>query len=417
MQPSRRDFLRTGVGSSTLLACGLSVPTFLARTANALGAGSARGDRVLVVLQLDGGNDGLNTVVPYADDNYRKHRPHLQLSKDQVRRIDDRMGLHPALTGLEQLLQKKQLAIVQSVGYPNPNRSHFESMAIWHAGRLHPDANRPGWLARAVDEGLGRPAGDAPALHVSSELLPHALYGGQHQVPSLLDLGRFRRRLGMPEGAGASEQRAALDQVAALDRGSSGSLLQFVQRSTVLSYTSSDRLEHALRGQAASARYPDNNGLGQRLRLVAQLIKAGLGTSIYYTQLGGFDTHANQQGTHFGLLREMGDALQAFLDDLSASGDAKRVLVVVFSEFGRRLTENASGGTDHGTAAPVLLLGGGVHPGLHGPHPNLADLADGDPKHAIDFRQVYATVLDGWLACPSQTVLGEKFPPLSVLAG
>jgi uncharacterized protein (DUF1501 family) len=417
MYPTRREFLRLGLGSSTLLASGLSVPTFLARTANALAAGSARGGRVLVVLQLDGGNDGLNTVVPYGDDNYRKHRPHLQLSKNQVRRIDERMGLHPALTGLEQLLQKGQLAIVQSVGYPNPNRSHFESMAVWHAGRLHPDATRPGWLARALDEGLSRGCGDAPALHVSDGLLPHALYGGQHQVPSLLDLGRFRRRLGMPDGADATEQRAALDQVAALDRGSPGGLLQFVQRSTVLSYTSSDRLEHALGGKAAPARYPDNNGLGQRLRLVAQLIRAGLGTSIYYTQLGGFDTHANQPGTHAGLLREMGDALQAFQGDLSASGDARRVLVLVFSEFGRRLTENASGGTDHGTSAPVFLLGGGVRPGLHGPCPDLADLADGDPKHAIDFRQVYATVLDGWLACPSQAVLGEKFHPLSVLAG
>jgi uncharacterized protein (DUF1501 family) len=417
MQPSRRDFLRTGVGSSTLLACGLSVPTFLARTADALAAGSSSGGRVLVVLQLDGGNDGLNTVVPYGDDNYRKHRPHLHVPKDQILRIDDRMGLHPALTGLEQLLQKEQLAIVQSVGYPNPNRSHFESMAIWHAGRLHPDANRPGWLARALDEGLGRPAGDAPALHISGELLPHALYGSQQPVPSLLDLGRFRRRLGIAEGAGAREQRAALDQVAALDRGSPGGLLQFVQRSTVLSYTSSDRLEHVLGGQTVPGNYPDNNGLGERLRLVAQLIKAGLGTSIYYTQLGGFDTHANQPGTHFGLLRELGDALQAFLDDLGASGDAGRVLVLVFSEFGRRLSENASGGTDHGTAAPVLLLGGGVRPGLHSPYPNLADLADGDPKHAIDFRQVYATVLDGWLACPAQAVLGEKLHPLSVLAG
>ncbi len=414
MQPSRRDFLRAGVGSSTLLACGLSVPTFLARTANALAANPAGGGRVLVVLQLDGGNDGLNTVVPYGDDNYRKYRPHLHVAKDQVRRIDDHIGLHPALTGLEQVLQKGQLAVVQSVGYPNPNRSHFESMAIWHAGRLPPDANRPGWLARALDEGVGRARGDAPALHISAELLPHALYGGQQQVPSLLDLGRFRRRLGMPEGAGAAEQRAALDQVAALDRGGPGSLLQFVQRSTVLSYTSSARLEDALHGQKPPGGYPDS-GLAQRFKLIAQLIKAGLGTSIYYTQLGGFDTHANQTGTHFGLLREMGDALKAFLDDLTASGDARRVLVLVFSEFGRRLAENASGGTDHGTAAPVLLLGGGVRPGLHGPYPNLADLADGDPKHAIDFRQVYATVLDGWLACPAQGVLGEKFENLPVL--
>jgi uncharacterized protein (DUF1501 family) len=417
MQPSRRDFLRAGVGSSTLLACGLSVPTFLARTANALANHPGNRGRVLVVLQLDGGNDGLNTVVPYGDDNYRKHRPNLQVGKSQVHRIDDHIGLHPALAGLSQLLQKGQLAVVQGVGYPNPNRSHFESMAIWHAGRLQPDANRPGWLARALDESLGRSGGDAPALHISNGLLPHALYGSQRQVPSLLDLERFRRRVGVPESDGATQQRAALDQVAGLDRGGPGSLLQFVQRSTVLSYTSSARLEDALQGQRPPAGYPDNNGLAQRFRLIAQLIKAGLGTSIYYTQLGGFDTHANQTGTHFGLLREMGDALKAFLDDLTALGDARRVLVLVFSEFGRRLTENASGGTDHGTAAPVLLLGGGVRPGLHGPYPNLADLADGDPKHAIDFRQVYSTVLDGWLACPAQAVLGEKFEHLPVLAG
>ncbi|HTU89408.1 MAG TPA: DUF1501 domain-containing protein [Gemmataceae bacterium] len=416
MQPSRRDFLRAGVGSSTLLACGLSVPTFLARTANAFAGSPASGGRVLVVLQLDGGNDGLNTVVPYGDDNYRKHRPHLQVAKNQVLRIDDHMGLHPALTGLSPLLQKGQLAVVQSVGYPNPNRSHFESMAIWHAGRLQPEASKPGWLARALDEGLGRSGGDAAALHISSELLPHALYGSQRQVPSLLDLERFRRRVGVPESAGAAEQRAALDQVAALDRGGPGSLLQFVQRSTVLSYTSSARLEDALHGQKPPSGYPDNNGLAQRFKLIAQLIKAGLGTSIYYTRFGGFDTHANQQGTHFGLLREMGDALKAFLDDLTASGDSRRVLVLVFSEFGRRLTENASGGTDHGTAAPVLLLGG-VRPGLHGPYPNLTDLADGDPRHAIDFRQVYATVLDRWLACPAQGVLGEKFEHLPVLVG
>jgi uncharacterized protein (DUF1501 family) len=418
MQPSRRDFLKAGLGSSALLAYGLSVPTFLARTANALAADRAgNAGRVLVVLQLDGGNDGLNTVVPYGDDNYRKHRQKLQMARDQVRRIDEHMGLHPALTGLEQVLQKGQLAVVQSVGYPNPNRSHFESMAIWHAGRLRPDASQPGWLARALDERLGRTGGDTPALHVSSALLPHALYGSQRQVPSLLDLERFRRRVGVTEGDGAAEQRAALDQVAGLERGGPGSLLQFVQRSTVLSYTSSARLEQTLHGKRAPAAYPDNNGLAQRLRLIAQLIQAGLDTSIYYTQLGGFDTHANQQGTHFGLLREMGDALKAFLDDLGSSGDAKRVLVLVFSEFGRRLAENASGGTDHGTAAPVLLLGGSVRPGLHGPYPNLEDLADGDPKHAVDFRQVYATVLDDWLACPAQAVLGEKFERLPVLAG
>jgi uncharacterized protein (DUF1501 family) len=417
MHPTRRDFLRVGLGSSPLLACGPSVPSFLARTADALAADRA-GDgagRVLVVVQLDGGNDGLNTVVPYGDDLYRKHRPRLQVPKDQVHRIDDRMGLHPALNGPSKLLQDGRLAVVQSVGYPNPNRSHFESMRIWHAARLDATADTPGWLARALDQGAGRRGVDAPALHVSGSLLPQALYGGQRQVPSLLSLEQFRRRVGVPEDAGAAGQRAALDEVAGLERGGPGSLLQFVQRTAVISYTSSARLEEVLAGKAGASGYPDGNGLAQRFRLIAELIKAGLGTSVYYTQLGGFDTHANQSGTHFGLLRELGDALKAFLDDLAKVGDADRVLVLVFSEFGRRLAENASGGTDHGTAAPVLLAGGSVRPGLHGPYPNLEDLADGDPKHAVDFRQVYATVLDQWLGCPSEAVLGETFGHLPVL--
>jgi uncharacterized protein (DUF1501 family) len=189
--------------------------------------------------------------------------------------------------------------------------------------------------------------------------------------------------------------------------------LQFVERSAVLTYTSSARLETVVAG--AGAGYPEGYGLARRLRLIAQLIKAGLTTSIYYTQLGGFDTHANQLGTHDNLLREMGASLQAFLKDLNDSGDGRRVVVLVFSEFGRRLTENASGGTDHGTAAPVFLLGGSVKSGLHGPYPNLHDLADGDPKHAIDFRRVYAALLDRWLSCPSEKVLGEKFEALPVL--
>ena len=161
--------------------------------------------------------------------------------------------------------------------------------------------------------------------------------------------------------------------------------------------------------------YPEFFGLAQRFRLIARLIKAGLTTSLYYTQLGGFDTHANQLGQHAALLQEVGSALQALLHDLDQSGEIRRVLVLVYSEFGRRLAENASGGTDHGTAAPVFLLGGSVRPGLHGPYPNLQDLADGDPKHALDFRRVYATVLDRWLGCPSERVLGENFEHVAVV--
>jgi uncharacterized protein (DUF1501 family) len=416
MHPTRRHFLRLGLGTSTLLACGATVPTFLANAANALAAEpvkDAKG-RILVVLQLDGGNDGLNTVAPYADDDYIKLRPRLHLGAKTVSRIDDRVGFHPALAGtFGKMLESQQIAVVQSVGYPNPNRSHFESMAIWHTAQRDAKRDTPGWLARQMDVRPPAPGGDVAALNVAGELLPQALVGGQRHVPSLTSLEQFRRRLGISEDAGAKEQRAALDAVASEERGKPGSLLQFVERSAVLTYSSSARLENVAAGNAGS--YPEFYGLSRRLRLIAQLIKAGLTTSIYYTQLSGFDTHANQAGTHDNLLREMGVSLQAFQKDMNDSGNGARVVVMVFSEFGRRLTENASVGTDHGTAAPVFLLGGAVKSGLHGPYPNLRDLADGDPKHAIDFRSVYATLLDRWLNCPSDKVLGDKFEPLPVL--
>jgi uncharacterized protein (DUF1501 family) len=410
MQPTRRDFLRLGLGTSTLLAYGATVPAFLARSAAALPANAAEKGNVLVVLQLDGGNDGLNTVVPYADPAYQKSRPKLRIAKEQLHKIDDHIGLHGSLGGLDKLLHKHQLAVVQSVGYPNPNRSHFESMAIWHTAQPNPKAETAGWLARSIDARPPAAGRDVAALHISESLLPQALAGGQRQVPSLTSLEQFRRRLGMSAGPAADRQRAALDRLSADQHGGPGSLLQFVERSTVLTYTSSARLEGVLKGQTGTTGYPEGYGLAQRLRLVAQLIKAGLSTSIYYTRLGSFDTHSGQQYTHANLLREMGDSLHAFLDDLNKSGHGRRVLVLVFSEFGRRLRENASAGTDHGTAAPVFLLGQRVRSGVHGPYPNLRDLDDGgDPKHAIDFRQVYATVLDEWLGCPSEKVLGGKF--------
>jgi uncharacterized protein (DUF1501 family) len=416
MTPNRRDFIRLGLGS-TLFTCGPTIPLFLARSAKAIANGSSRDDngRILVVVQLDGGNDGLNTVVPYADPEYRKHRPKLQIAAKTVLKINDHIGFHPALTGFAKLLEEKKLAVVQSVGYPNPNRSHFESMAAWHTAQMNPTADIPGWLARVMDQKFRAPGGDAPALHISSELLPQALYGSQRHVPSVSSLEQFRRRLGIPESPVATQQRGLLDALGNERRGKSNSLLRYVEDSTLITYTSSARLENALSGGKVTSTYPDYSVLGRRLRLVAQMIRAGLTTSMYYTQLDGFDTHANQQGTHQGLLQQVGESLKAFMDDLGKSGDDKRVLVLVFSEFGRRLAENASVGTDHGTAAPVFLLGGTVKPGVHGPQPNLQDLDDGDPKFAIDFRQVYASVLKDWLGCENTDVLGERFEPLALL--
>jgi uncharacterized protein (DUF1501 family) len=413
MITTRRDFLKF-----SLLACGTTVPAFLARSASAL---AARGKadpkgRVLVVVQLDGGNDGLNTVVPYRDDIYHKSRPRLRLPGDRLHKIDDHIGLHGSLVGFSKLLQSQQLAVVQSAGYPNPNRSHFESMAIWHSAQLQPARETSGWLARGLNHHVRKAGSDVLALNIGESDVPGALAGSQRHVPSLVSLEHFRRRLGVPESAGAQTQRLALDQISQDEHGAPGSLLQFVERSTVISYRSSARLEGILRGRAAPTGYPESEPLAQRLKLISQLLKAGLNTSIYYTRLGGFDTHANQEQTHSSLLRQLGDSLKAFQDDMNKSGDGRRVLVLAFSEFGRRLAENASAGTDHGTAAPVFVLGQAVQTGAHGPYPNLKDLDDGgDPRHAVDFRQVYATVLDAWLGIPSETVLGEKFKHLPLI--
>jgi uncharacterized protein (DUF1501 family) len=415
MNLSRRDLLR--LGTSSLVACGAGVPLFLARTARAVAAepGARAKGRVLVVVQLDGGNDGLNTVVPFKDDDYRRARPRLQIGAKAVLKIDDHVGFHQSLTGFAKLLESRQLAVVQSVGYPNPSRSHFDSMATWHTAKLGAKADAPGWVARLLEVAPAAPGGDAPAIHLGLEAQPQpqALSGGQRHVPSLASLEQFHRRLGIPESAGAAEQRAALDRIAGREHGRPGSLLNFVARSAWLGYESSARFESvaAVNPGAGYLR----NGLGQRLRVIAQLIKAGLTTSVYYTQLGNFDTHAAQAGSHSGLLFELGSALQAFVADLVQSGDGERVVVLVFSEFGRRLTENASAGTDHGTAAPLFLAGPAVKAGLHGPYPNLRDLEDGDPKFVIDFRRVYATLLDRWLGCPAEKVLGAKFDALPVV--
>ena len=417
MHPTRREMLRLGLGSSALLACGSTVPMFLARSASAAAQAKAK-DRILVVVQLDGGNDGLNTVVPYGDDEYRKCRPRIQIGPGEVRKIDDHVGLNPALEGFSKLLEQQRLAIVQSVGYPNPNRSHFESMATWQTARLNPDKAAPGWLAQAIDK-RPSPEGDAPGMHIHESFpLPRSLAGGRQVIPSLARLEQFRRRLGVPDTADPAGQVDVLDRLARQDRGAPGSLLQFVERSSLITYASSTRLERVQQtNKSSSPSYPEFYGLAQRLRLIAQLIKAGLSTSIYYTHLDGFDTHSGQLQRHAFLLRELGASLGAFFDDLEKSGESERVLVLVFSEFGRRLGENGSGGTDHGTAAPVFLLGRPVKPGLHGPYPDLTRLDDGDPRHAIDFRAIYAAVLDRWLGVPHRQVLGAAFEPMAVLRG
>jgi uncharacterized protein (DUF1501 family) len=399
---SRREFLRT----SSLVALAPTVPGFLAQTART--AAPERDGRILVVIQLDGGNDGINTVVPFADEGYDKCRKVLRLPKDRLHKITKEVGLHPAMGDAAKLLESGRLAIVQGVSYPNPNRSHFKSMAIWQTAKVNlPKENRLdvqtnaslGWIGQALDEGR-KPADGSPAAQfVGSGSLPLALRS-RRSVASAIARPE-EAILALKEGASAAK----------MEREHGGDLAEFIRRSTLDAYATSERMAAVLRAEDKGARYPAT-ALAGRLRTIARLIKGGGGTRVFYTAQGSYDTHYVQLELHANLLRELSGAMKAFLDDLAAARLAERVLVLCFSEFGRRAHENGSQGTDHGTAGPVLLAGPKLKAGLIGEAPKLLDLQDGDLKMTTDFRRVYATVLEDWLGLPARTALGGAFEPL-----
>jgi uncharacterized protein (DUF1501 family) len=393
---SRRDFLKT----SSLVALAPSVPGFLAQTARA--ARPDRAGRVLVVVQLDGGNDGINTVVPYADEGYARHRKALRLPQKEILKLTDRVGLHPAMRGAAKLWETHRLAIVQGVGYPNPNRSHFESMAIWQTARLKPrEYDGPGWLGAAFDQGP-RPADGSPSsLLIGLDSPPRALRSRRSLSSALAHLDDLVL-------AGDVHPKHAV-AVAAREN----DLHAFVRRSMLDAYATADRLKEAATVRGDAAPYPESE-LAQRLRLVARLLKAGFATRVFYVVQPGYDTHYSQLPIHEQLLGNLSGALRAFLDDLAAARLAERVVVMCFSEFGRRVAENGSVGTDHGTAAPVLLAGPAVKPGLVGETPSLTELEAGDLKTHLDFRRVYATILEDWLGLPAGTALAGKFEPLAL---
>lgn len=408
IDPSRRSFVRSTAAGALAIGAGAHWPLCFAQAA----AGRAtNAERVLVVVQLSGGNDGLNTVVPFADSEYQRARPKLGLPTQELLKCSDEVGLHPSLDGLRELLDDGMLAIVSGVGYERPNRSHFESMDIWHTCRRKHEQRPDGWLGRYLDAHSTKAGGDVPAMHLGGGPQPFAVTARRTRVPTIQDIAEFQLR---------ANQNPQLGSLLASARPASSeadteSLLGFLASSTRSALAASERVGAAVQAYKSSVDYPDS-GLGQKLRTIAQLIDAGLTTTVYYVQLDGFDTHAQQLPAHAALLREWGDALTAFLRDMESQGQADRVCVMSFSEFGRRVQENASAGTDHGAAGPMFLCGGGLTPGFHGSLPSLTDLQDGDLKHAIDFRQVYATVLESWLQVDSAGILGGAYETLPLFA-
>lgn len=405
---SRRNFFETSIGATAGLAIGTALPGPWMRS---LAASQWNSDRILVVVQLSGGNDGLNTIVPYQHDAYRKARPKLGIPVTDVRKIDDETGLHPSLGGVEKLLEAGRFSIVQGVGYAAPNRSHFESMDIWHTCHRKEERTGDGWLGRWMVQTQSDQEGDSRGLHLGAEQQPVALSGRGIQVPSVATIEQFRLNI----DGGLLLEPAGMKRSAQADAVVNDPLLGFLEASTEAALAASQRLEKAMKGADESGDFP-KSPLGEKLRVISRLILAGITTKIYYVTLDGFDTHSQQPLAHAGLLRQWSEALQAFVERMERAGQSERVLVMTFSEFGRRVAENASDGTDHGAAAPMFFSGPKLPKPFVGELPSLTDLDDGDIKFHTDFRQVYATVIEKWLGGQSQPILGGSYKTLDMFA-
>lgn len=415
---SRRQFIHSGLAFVSLTA---TAPLFIQRSARGMllpamlsSVSGVPEDHVLVVVQLGGGNDGLNTVIPTGMSAYYNARPGLAIRQQDALKIDNDKGisLHPNFSGFKELIDEGVASIVQGVGYPNPNRSHFTSMDIWHTADT--DARGHGWIGRYFDctcNGTPLPEG---GVAIGREA-PLAMQG-QINKPVSFESAELFRWMGEDLGKKDEALKASYDQInrgGSLDGVSGDGQLGFLMRTALDAQVSSDRIRAAV-AKRPLVQYPGGN-LARQLQVVGAMIRDGMKTRVYYVSLGGFDTHAGQQGQHANLLRQLGDALAAFYKDVKAQGNSGRVLTMVFSEFGRRVAQNASGGTDHGTAAPMYFVGDMLKPGLLGDHPSLTDLDQGDLKFNVDFRSVYASVLDDWMGARSEKVLGEKFRKTQIL--
>ncbi len=432
---TRRNFLRT-----TLLGGALTwtVPNFVAQTFSALHAAAdgsltqiatGKDSPILVLIQLAGGNDGLNAVIPYTNDFYYKARPTISIPAAQALRLNDTLGLNPALAGFKNLFDAGHLSVVNGIGYPNPNRSHFRATEIWQTGSDSEKYLTDGWLGRYFDNAC---AGCDPTVAINiGPRLPQAFASHNPTGISLENPESYRfmgagknddeelayRSMfttGPDETASSGGSISMVSGTVTLQNGQSA--VDFLERTSMDAQVSSDKIRAIAGKTKNNAVYP-RSGLSNNLQLVARLIAGGLPTRIFYVSQGGYDTHTQQRGGQDARLKELGDSVKAFTDDLTAMGMFDRVMIMTFSEFGRRVNENGSRGTDHGAAAPMFLVGSKIKSGLLGAEPSLApaDLKDGDIQYNTDFRSVYASILQNWLNTPSVPILGRQFDTLPII--
>jgi len=426
MTTNRRQFIKQ---SLTAVGAGLVAPRIFFSTAKAWSPQVGPDRRVLVIIELSGGNDGLNTVIPYTDSNYFTLRPTLGFKDSELHDaqgnstiISSQFGLHPSMGKLKRLYDAGKVAVVVGVGYPDPSESHFESADIWHAGETSA-VRIDGWLGRYADQSLlGRPGLTAIAV---DDRLPKTLLSTQVVVPSVPDFQQY----GVQTDDDFPDNRDnKLNALLALHNRNfpAGSFIEREAQIGADAVNGSIQFQSALQGYTSNVQYPDNNGLADGLKMLAQVITTIPEVSLLYLQMGGYDTHSDQissggktTGQHAGLLQDFSDAIDAFHQDLIAHQLADKVIIFQWSEFGRRPGENASHGTDHGTCSSIFVIGDAIHGGLYGKQPSLAsaDLDDaGNPKFTVDFRSVYATILNKWLGGDAGQVLGSDFEDVGFLS-
>ena len=372
----------------------------------------ANGNRALLVIQLSGGNDGLNTVIPYNNDLYYDQRPSVHIEQDQVLRLDDELGLSPAMGPMKQLWDQGKVAVIKGIGYPNPNRSHFRSMDVWHTAETE-KVGTEGWLGRAIRD--LDPKADNVLTGVNfGRGLPRALACKDVPVASVANVETYGL---LPDIQDEQAKALALKAFAMMYGGTDGkdAVAQFLSQTGLNALKGADILRTAPAKYSSTIEYAATP-IAESLKSIAQVVCADLGTKIYYAQHGSFDTHAAELDSHAKLWTDVSEAIGDFTDDLREHDREDDVVILVFSEFGRRIMDNGSG-TDHGSGSTAFVIGGPVQGGMYGEYPSLkpADQLEGDLRFTTDFRSAYSTILEQWFGLDAVPIVNGTFEQLDFI--
>lgn len=395
----RRNFIQTtGLASAALM-----IPKFIKAGENNI---LPINDKIVVIVQLSGGNDGLNTVVPYYNDVYYKARPQIAIKKNEILKLNDELGLNPAMQGFKNLFDEGKLCIINNVGYPEPDRSHFRSMDIWHTASRSSEYKTTGWLGRYLDKQCDNCNNPTQVVEID-DTLSLALKGNNVKGLAMKDVKRLYGSAVNPYITQLTQQHIIGDH--------QHNNAEYLYKTLAETVSSAKYIYQTSKIYKSAGNYP-NHQFGKGMKTIAELITSGINTQVYYISLGSFDTHFNQQKRQADLLQQLSETIKVFMDDLKKVGKDDNVLLMTFSEFGRRVNENASGGTDHGTANQVFIVGNNLNQkGIYNEVPNLSDLEDGDLKFTVDFKSIYATILRNWLQTDEQYILEDKYQYLHFL--